>query len=225
MPGQRAVPFDQVRLMAVTEQQFGRLGLTDEQLDSLLNELDRACQDAVVNEHRRSVRKPFRSVNVRVSILDKALAEIIAFKVPTRNISLHGLAFLHHHMLQIGQALRIQIPFSKGYTVELLARVARCRHISGMIHEIGVEFQGRVSRQGVADKDNPARADRPETAEPPPGEVGRFSPQGNVSAVCAGPGPSAGSDEQRPRTPGRCALHTGRSSIASGATWDPSDRS
>ena len=49
--------------MAATEQQFGLLGLTEAQLASLLDEMDKACRDTIVNQKRRSVRKPFRSVN------------------------------------------------------------------------------------------------------------------------------------------------------------------
>lgn len=154
--------------MAATEQQFGLLGLTEAQLASLLDEMDKACRDTIVNQKRRSVRKPFRSVNVRVSLLDKSVKQEVTFKVPTRNISLHGLAFLHHHMLQVDQMLRIQIPFKQGYTVELLARVARCRHIRGMIHEIGVEFKGKLGRQGIPDKNVAGPASEPDTAEPPP---------------------------------------------------------
>lgn len=157
--------------MIVTEQQFGLLGLTNEQLNALLDDMDKACKETTARENRRSVRRPFRSVNVRVSILDNAAKETITFKVPTRNISLHGLAFLHHHMLQVGQMLRIQIPFRKGYTVELLARVARCRHVSGMIHEIGAEFKGRLGGQAIPDGDSTVQTAESTEAETPPAKA------------------------------------------------------
>ncbi|HPD28740.1 MAG TPA: PilZ domain-containing protein [Phycisphaerae bacterium] len=157
--------------MIVTEQQFGLLGLTNEQLNALLDDMDKACKETKASEHRRSIRKPFRSVNVKVSILDKASREAVSFKVPTRNISLHGLAFLHHRMLQVGQMLRIQIPFRKGYTVELLARVARCRHISGMIHEIGAEFKGRLSGHVISNEDEAAQTLESAAPEPPLADV------------------------------------------------------
>jgi hypothetical protein len=139
--------------MPATEQQFALLGLTQNQLNSLLDELDHASA-GVPPDQRRSPRTSFRSVNVHVRLLDSMGRPEVSFRVPTRNISLHGLAFLHHHMLPIDQLLHIEIPFKKGYVVQLLARVARCRHVRGMIHEIGVEFKGKLSRQGLSGSDS-----------------------------------------------------------------------
>jgi hypothetical protein len=134
--------------IADTERPTGLLGLTPDQLTALLDELDEASKDPSFSK-RRSPRKPFRSVNVRVHVLNTKADGDVSFYVPTRNLSLHGLAFLHHHMMPVDQTLRLEIPFRKGYVVQLLARVARCRHVRGMIHEIGVEFTGKVNRDGL----------------------------------------------------------------------------
>ena len=139
--------------MPITVEQSGLLGLTQAQLRSLLDELDQAGGDESTLQKRRSPRKPFRSVNVLISMLDSHGDPEISFRVLTRNISLHGLAFLHHQMIPVEQLLQVEIPFRKGYTVRLLARVAHCRHVRGMIHEIGVEFKGKLSRQGIPYKD------------------------------------------------------------------------
>jgi hypothetical protein len=134
--------------MSVTDRQLGLLGLTPGQLATLLDELDQADREPSASK-RRSPRRAFRSVNVRVHVLNTRSDDDVAFQVPTRNISLHGLAFLHHHMVPVEQRLRIEIPFRKGYVVQLLARVVRCRHIRGMIHEVGVEFTGKLKRETI----------------------------------------------------------------------------
>jgi hypothetical protein len=139
--------------MPTTVEQSGFLGLTQAQLNSLLDELDQAAGAESASQKRRSPRKAFRSVNVRVSMPDSHGNAEISFRVLTRNISLQGLAFLHHQMIPVEQLLHIEIPFRKGYTVRLLARVAHCRHVRGMIHEIGVEFKGKLGRQGIPYKD------------------------------------------------------------------------
>ena len=140
--------------MPITVEQSGLLGLTQAQLRSLLDELDQAAGDESTPQKRRSPRKPFRSVNVLISMLDSHGDPEISFRVLTRNISLHGLAFLHHQMIPVEQLLQVEIPFRKGYTVRLLARVAHCRHVRGMIHEIGVEFKGRLERNGTQAPDS-----------------------------------------------------------------------
>lgn len=145
--------------MPATEEQLGLLGLTKAQLDALLDELDKAAREETATQKRRSERKPFRSVNVRVSVVDRAGNSEVSFRVPTRNLSLHGLAFLHQHMMPVGQLLEVEIPFKKGYTVRLLAQVVRCRHVRGMIHEIGVEFKGKLNREAIPARDSSSSAD------------------------------------------------------------------
>lgn len=155
--------------MPATEQQLALLGLTQAQLNVLLNQLDEVAGEDPTSQKRRSPRRPFRSVNVRVQMIDSRGRPEIAFRVPTRNISVHGLAFLHHHMLPTDQLLHIEIPFKKGYAVRLLGRVARCRHVRGMIHEIGVEFKGKLGRKGQL---KPESADAPQV----PGDASADGP-------------------------------------------------
>jgi hypothetical protein len=61
---------------------------------------------------------------------------------PTRNISAGGLAFLHRQALAVGQELEVDIPLLDRQVLCVEARVVRCRHVKGMVHEIGVEFLG-----------------------------------------------------------------------------------
>ncbi len=147
--------------MPATQQQIALLGLTQNQLNILLDELDQASRGSPPDQKRRAPRTSFRSVNVHVRLLDSRGRPAVSFRVPTRNISVHGLAFLHHHMLPVDQLLHIEIPFKKGYVVQLLARVARCRHLRGMIHEIGVEFKGKLGPRGMPGQDasEPTRTD------------------------------------------------------------------
>ena len=50
---------------------------------------------------------------------------------------------LTKQMLAPNQLLRIEIPLLDGQVLQTPARVARCRHIKGMLHEVGVEFLAR----------------------------------------------------------------------------------
>ncbi len=131
--------------MPKTDSQFHSEGLTAQQLQDLLNALD-AASPAPDRQKRRSRRLPFRRLRLRVQVLDQHGKITTSFRVPTRNVSSHGLAFLHKQMLAPGQMLKIEIPVLDSEVIHVQARVARCRHLKGMLHEVGVEFVGRTDK-------------------------------------------------------------------------------
>jgi hypothetical protein len=63
------------------------------------------------------------------------------YYVRLRNISRHGVAFLCRTVMRPGTPLIIHLPIGpESSMVERRATVRRCRHVEGMIHEIGAEF-------------------------------------------------------------------------------------
>lgn len=125
--------------MLTADNQLRSVGLTGDTLQSLLNTLDQASASPS-RQKRRSPRLPYRSLQVLVHVLDHHRESVVSFRVATRNISAHGLAFLRNQMLAPNQLLKIEIPLLDGQVLQTLARVAQCRHIKGMLHEVGVEF-------------------------------------------------------------------------------------
>lgn len=75
-----------------------------------------------------------------VRVLDDHQREESTFHTTTRNISSSGLAFLHKQMLPPGKRLVLSVPLLDQRTVHLAASVVHCRHVRGMVHEIGVKF-------------------------------------------------------------------------------------
>jgi hypothetical protein len=114
--------------------------LSREEMSRLLDMLE-TRQAKPVECTRRSVRLPLRGLAVLVTPLTST-GEHNTHCVWTRNISQHGLAFLDKNMMAVGSLLRIQLPIddSEGNPIDKEAIVRRCRHVAGMIHEIGVEF-------------------------------------------------------------------------------------
>ena len=112
---------------------------TREQIQDLLDALD-AAACPIQRDVRRSRRTSYRSLSVVVDVMNARGGSTCQFKVATRNITAGGLAFLHKQMLSIDTKLRILIPTLDESRLEVHARVTRCRHVKGMIHEIGVEF-------------------------------------------------------------------------------------
>ncbi len=115
-------------------------GLTVEQLRSLLDKLDRGNGRECGSQRRRSPRLPLRAVDVRIKPVEEQTSDGSGFRVVTRNLSLHGMAFLFDRPLSVGHMLQLEIAFRKDYVVQMQARVAHCREIRGKVHEIGVEF-------------------------------------------------------------------------------------
>jgi hypothetical protein len=126
--------------MLNAQNQIRPIRLTEEQLRGLLDHLDGATTKPE-KEVRRSDRISYRTLNVTIHVLSGTDQVSTSFQVPTRNLSASGLAFLHKQMLPIRQRLRIEIPMIDERILKVLAEVVRCRHVQGMVHEIGVRFQ------------------------------------------------------------------------------------
>jgi hypothetical protein len=99
---------------------------------------------------RRHERVPYRD---RHGILyTTQTGRDVAFIVPTRNISPGGLSFLHGQMMHAGQACSIRLVTNEGIWLTVEGVVVRCRHVWGMIHEIGMRFKGLPDLQGLRDR-------------------------------------------------------------------------
>ncbi len=110
------------------------------QIDAMLDTLDALdAQQIEVNvDHRHADRISYRTRN---TILYRASSEE-PIVVVTRNISKHGMAFLYSQYLQMGEDIRIAVVDKERGDWNLKeARINRCEHVSGMIHEVGIEFK------------------------------------------------------------------------------------
>ncbi len=126
--------------MPTADKQRKRASLSRDQIQDLLDRLDEAICDAGDVEHRRGPRRAYRSVDVLVQLLNARQEVDSEYRVATRNLSAGGLAFLHRQVLSAGRQLFIVIPLLHGQSLHIVAEVIRCRHVDGMMHEIGVKF-------------------------------------------------------------------------------------
>jgi hypothetical protein len=112
-------------------------------LQKVLDALDAAGGSGLpARDDRRSRRLSYRSLEVVIRVITGRDEPSPCFWGPTRNISAGGLAFLHRQALAVGQELEVDIPLLDRQVLCVEARVVRCRHVKGMVHEIGVEFLG-----------------------------------------------------------------------------------
>ncbi len=127
------------------------LQLSADDLVRLLNALD-AKPTSPEAESRRHPRMRYRSRRVLMHVVDMEGQRVTAsFRSVARNLSTSGMSVLHGQMLPPAAMVNIRIPVTGGQ-LSVYAQVAHCRHVRGMVHEIGLRF---VSRPVAAAEDLP----------------------------------------------------------------------
>lgn len=119
--------------------------LTPQETTELMDELDRTAAASGNDQSCRvHERFPLRADAVIVKVEPTGLPAK-QFVVPIRNISEGGVAFLHNAMLHAGTRCTLYVLLEKGRSFKTSGRVVRCRHLQGMIHEVGLKFDSEVS--------------------------------------------------------------------------------
>jgi len=123
------------------------LRLPTKQINAILDQLDAESSDD--HPERRSQRVPFRNHNL-IIFRDMEREPII---VVGRNISRHGLSFLFAQYMSPGETIRVVMHnVATDLWTERQSKVVRCRYITNMIHEIGVEFATPLKEDPTKEK-------------------------------------------------------------------------
>lgn len=125
--------------MATADKCIQSIRLSDQQVSAVLNLLD-SKEESSQQELRRFKRTSFRTRKVLLHVLDGHHGLESSFRVVARNLSMDGLGFIHGQMLPPGKRVLVQIPRKGTDLLNVLAKVAHCRHVKGMIHEVGLKF-------------------------------------------------------------------------------------
>lgn len=115
------------------------IGLDGNQLRTLWDHLDGSGRGA----SRQFMRWPFRREAVGVHII-QADGSRTAIDMVTRNISAGGIALLHSSYLHVGTRVIVEVPGIAIGLASLRGVVRACHHVSGRVHEIGIEFEQRI---------------------------------------------------------------------------------
>ena len=110
----------------------------------LLDALEGAPVPPAVAERRRSIRVPFRCERpglLRVQQIDGSAS---CHRVATRNLSRHGMSFLHGGFLHIGSPVTLAITDLDGRYIEMTGVTVRCRLIGASVHEAAVAFDHAI---------------------------------------------------------------------------------
>lgn len=116
------------------------VNLRADALMDLLTKMDAAGEKGAC-ERRSDERFSYRRNGLLVHLSQPDVTLVVA----SRNLSISGFSFLYRQMLYPGTACTVELLPDRRRTadeqpVTAKGKVISCRHIQGMVHEIGVRF-------------------------------------------------------------------------------------
>jgi CheY-like chemotaxis protein len=141
------------------------VGLGQRDLEVVLDQIDRPGPGAAA-KRRAYVRFEFRCLSVRLDILQKD-GSAPSVLVATRNLSAGGLSILHSAYAHQDAEVIIHLPDLTGQVVPLRGVVRMCRHVQGVIHEVGVQLAEQIDPRRfirLDDQDTRAALERVDTS-------------------------------------------------------------
>lgn len=130
--------------------------LEESERDRLLDDLDRNSTPGGPGSRRASERHTFRQSNLPVTIVHPAGGETW-FLAQARNLSATGLAVIHTGYIHAGSRCRVVLHSRANESVSVKGRVVRCRHLAGIIHELGIHYDMPIDIESFTGSNDPHR--------------------------------------------------------------------
>ncbi len=123
------------------------LRLAQHDLQKLLEQFDHS-QTKSSHPDREFVRWTYRVSAVDL-ILEHSTGSKISLPVATRNISRGGISVLHSAYIHTGNRCEIVLQIPGGKSQAIPAKIIRCAHITGRVHEVGIAFDEQISTKDL----------------------------------------------------------------------------
>jgi len=104
------------------------------------------------NSARSLVRWPFLKLAVTVAIHQGA-GNSTRLQLACRNLSGEGVGLLHSSFLHTGTRCTVYLPQLVGAVVPVDGKVVRCRHVRGLVHELGIAFDKPINIRQFVSRD------------------------------------------------------------------------
>lgn len=127
------------------------IGMGQRDLAPFLDEIDNAGL-AKGARRRGFVRWPFRHSAIPVTIVHPG-GNSVTLNVACRNLSCGGMSLLHNSYLYTGSRCAVTLPHPRHGRTMVNGTVARCLHVRGTIHEVGIAFDAPISAREFVDID------------------------------------------------------------------------
>ncbi|MBL4591059.1 MAG: response regulator [Phycisphaerales bacterium] len=117
------------------------------ELDALVDRIE-SGSTANSNKDREFVRWEFRNVTVVLTI-ENAGGSTVSIPVVAKDISRGGISLLHSAYVYPDSKCTVSFKVPDGRTFHVKGRIARCMHIGGKVHEVGIAFDEQVSTRDL----------------------------------------------------------------------------
>jgi CheY-like chemotaxis protein len=117
------------------------LRLSEQERLEIIAQLDRQARFGRGSERRQEERQHYEDGGGLVVRVQNPGGASVSYLVRARNLSTSGVGFLHGTFLYPGSSCTVRLTGTKGQPVEVAGKVARCQHVRGRVHEIGVLFR------------------------------------------------------------------------------------
>lgn len=123
------------------------LRLNQRELHKLLENYEQNESGSQVPD-REFVRWSYRVESVNL-VIEHSSGNRVTLPVATRNISRGGISILHSAFMHPGTQCEILLKVPGGTTQTVPGTVRRCGHVSGRVHEIGIQFKQQISTKDL----------------------------------------------------------------------------
>lgn len=120
------------------------LGMGHKDLAQLHELLDSKGEAPEARRKRGFVRWPFRLASLPLKVMQPGSCIASELRVACRNLSAGGMSVLHNSYLHTGSKVVVTLEHPAHGPVELEGTVSRCRHVRGVVHEIGIRFKQSI---------------------------------------------------------------------------------
>lgn len=120
------------------------LRISDRDWMALVTAIEAQSASARPSEKRSSRSPRYRSLNSVVIRLQHPGGTQGAYKVRSRNLSPEGMAFIHGSFIYPKSPVTAILSNKEGQLVSVGGKIARCAHVTGKFHEIGVRFDSPI---------------------------------------------------------------------------------
>lgn len=139
-----------------TGQRPNSVNLSGPELDRLLAEMEDGGDRGEGSKHRDFVRWQFRPQGVEMRLEQSGgggPSSRATVRVACRNLSRGGMSILHGSYIHPGAEATILLKNTQGQTIPVPGTIVRCRHVRGMVHELGVQFTIPISPSDFVRRD------------------------------------------------------------------------
>lgn len=132
---------------------FSLLNPNDDRVRNVLSVLDRTQVDEPNSRQER--RYEIRLRECLISLQQPGSSTPVVHRVPLRNISTMGLAFLHRGYVHVGSFCKVRMMGQNGQTQTIAGEVMHCEYIRSVVHLVGVRFTERARLSELSVKLDP----------------------------------------------------------------------